>query len=56
MRQDIKLLIIATILQPDNLKIPYLCLFPAIILSLGNILYPPKGKAAYPPSIDKEYP
>ena len=31
MRQDIKLLIIATILQPDNLKIQYLCPFPAII-------------------------
>ena len=31
MRQDIKLLIIATILQPDNSRIPYLCPFPAII-------------------------
>ena len=31
MRQDIKLLIIATILQPDNSKIQYLCPFSAII-------------------------
>ncbi len=31
MRQDIKMLIIATLLQPDNLKIQYLCPFPSII-------------------------
>jgi len=29
---------------------------PAVFLSLGTLLYPPKGKAAYPPPIDKEYP
>ena len=38
MRQDIKLLIIATILQPDNLKIQYLCPFPAIIHYSTSIL------------------
>ena len=40
MRQDIKLLIIATILQPDNLKIQYLCPFPAIILFLSHPIFP----------------
>ena len=38
MRQDIKLLIIATILQPDNLKIQYLCLFPVIIHYSSSIV------------------
>ncbi len=42
MRQDIKLLIISTILQPDNSRIQYLCLFPAIIhysISSHDTLY-----------------
>lgn len=38
MRQDIKMLIIATILQPDNLKIQYLCPFPAIIHYSSSIV------------------
>ena len=48
MRQDIKMLIIATILQPDNSKIQYLCPFPAIIHLLeGNLIYPLRGNLPY---------
>ena len=37
-RHFIKWLIIATILQPDNLKIQYLCLFPVIIHYSSSIV------------------